>query len=83
MPSLTTPKSQRMEHRSLAFILLPKANVFVGGGAADVAHPRQFADVQLLVLMGGIVPEKYRRNVLFAHLRPPNLPTFGLGIFRT
>ena len=30
--------------------------VFVGRSAADVAHSRQFADVELPVLVGGIVP---------------------------
>ena len=37
-----------------------KALVFVGGGAADVAHSCQFTDVELPVLVGGIVAEKGR-----------------------
>jgi hypothetical protein len=40
------------------FSRFQKALVFVGGGAADVAHSRQFADVQLPVFVGGIVAEK-------------------------
>ena len=60
---------------------LQKGFVFVGGGAADVAHSRQFADVQLPVLMGGIVPEKGRGDVVFAHLRPPDLPSFCPRVF--
>ena len=46
-----------------------KAFVFVGGGAADVADPCQFTDVELSVFMGGIVAEKTCGDVLFAHLR--------------
>ena len=31
---------------------------------------RQFADVELAVLVGGIVSQKYGGDVLFAYLRP-------------
>ena len=44
---------------SAPFLRFQKAFVFVCGGAADVAHSRQFADVQLPVLVGGIVAEKF------------------------
>ena len=53
--------------------LFQKCFVFVGGSAADVADSCQFADVQLAVLVGGIVPQKGGGDVLFAHLRPPDL----------
>ena len=57
--------------------------VFVGGGAADVAHSRQFADVQLTVLVGGVVAEECGGDVLFAHLRSPDLPPFCSGVLHT
>ena len=50
--------------------------MLVDGGAADVAHSRQFADVELPVFVGGIVAEKTCGDVLFTHLRPPDLPSF-------
>ena len=53
---------------------LQKGFVFVGGGAANVAHSRQFADVELSVLVGGLVPQKCGGDVLFTHLRTPDLP---------
>ena len=58
-----------------------KALVFVGGGSADVAYSRQFADVELSVLMGGIVTEKTCGDVLFAYLRTPDLPSLCPCIF--
>lgn len=45
MPAPTAPSFQ-------------KPNVFVGCGSADVADPRQFADVQLPVFVGGIVAKE-------------------------
>ena len=39
----------------LPVLAFQKAFVFVGGGAADVADPCQFADVQLPVLVGADV----------------------------
>ena len=54
-----------------------KSNVFVCCGSADVADPCQFADVELSVLMGGIVAEKTCGDVLFIHLRTPDLPSLG------
>ena len=53
-----------------------KALVFVGGGAADVAHSRQFADVQLPVFVGGIVPQKYGGDFLFCGRRPLQMVLF-------
>ena len=58
-----------------------KAFVFVGSGAADVAHSRQFADVELPVFVGGIVPQKGGGDVLLVHLRPPDLPSLCPRIF--
>ena len=52
---------------------LQKAFVFVGGGAADVAYSRQFADVQFPVFVCGIVSQKGGGDVLFAYLRTPDL----------
>ena len=43
-----------------------KSNVLVCGGSADVAHSRQFADVELTVFVCGIVAEKTCGDVLFA-----------------
>ena len=40
----------------------------------------QFADIQLLTLVGGIVAKEGGGDVLFTHLRPPDLPTLGSGI---
>ena len=37
-----------------SFLYFLKGFVFVGGGAADVADPCQFADVQLPVFVDGI-----------------------------
>ena len=48
-----------------------KGFVFVCGCSADVAHSRQFADVQLPVLMRGIVAEECDGDFLFTHLRSP------------
>ena len=45
-------------------LCLQKALVFVGGGAADVAHSRQFADVELPVLVCGVVAKKGGGDVL-------------------
>ena len=65
----------REPHGSLA-LCFQKGFVFVGGGAADVAHSRQFADVQLPVLMGRIVEVKGGEDFLLcdlradAHIRP-------------
>ena len=56
-----------------------KGFIFVGGGAADVAHSRQFADVELPVLMGGVVAQERCGDVLFAHLRTPDLPSFVIS----
>ena len=50
-----------------------KALVFVGCGSADVAHSCQFADIQLLALVGGIVAKKTCGDVLLAYLRTPDL----------
>ena len=50
----------------LLFLCFQKSNVFVGCRSADVAHSRQFADVELPVFVGGIVPQKYGGDVLFA-----------------
>ena len=65
----------------LPVLAFQKPNVFVGGGAADVANSCQFADVQLPVFVGGIVPQKYGGDVLFAYLRTPDLPSFCPCIF--
>ena len=51
------------------YLRFQKALIFVGGGSVDVAHSRQFADVQLPVFVGGIVSQKYGGNVPFPHLR--------------
>ena len=77
---------------SAPFLCFQKAFVFVCGGAADIAHSRQFADVQLPVFVGGIVPQKGGGDVLFAYLRPPlfltypdrcdNIAAMGLCVFR-
>ena len=40
------------------------AFVFVSGGSADVADPCQFADIQLLALVGGIVAKEDGGDVL-------------------
>ena len=53
-----------------------KALVFVSGGAADVAHSCQFADVELPFLVGGIVAEECGGDVLFTHLRTPLFLTY-------
>ena len=65
-----------------SIFMLPKGFVFVGGGAADVADPCQFTDVQLPVLMGRIVAEKHGVDVLFTHLRPLDLSALGSGALR-
>ena len=77
---------------SAPFLCFQKAFLFVAGGAADVADPCQFADVQLPVFVGRIVPQKRGGDVLFAHLRPPlfltypdrcdNIAAMGLCVFR-
>jgi|GEM_PF-3423718 len=58
-----------------------KSNVFVNCGSADVADPCQFADIQLLTLVGEIVAKEGGGDVLFAHLRSPDLSPLGSGIF--
>ena len=55
--------SHREPHGSL-FLCFQKVLVFVGGGSADIAHSCQFADVQLTVLVGGIVAEEGGGDVL-------------------
>ena len=50
------------------FLSLQKGFVFVSGGAADVADPRQFADVQLTVFVSGIVAQKCNREIIFSYL---------------
>jgi len=47
------------ERFCVPFLSFQKALVFVNGGTADVAHSRQFADVELPVFVGGIVAEKH------------------------
>ena len=58
-----------------------KSNVFVSCGSADVADSCQFADIQLLALVGGIVAEEGGGDVFFAHLRTSSflwlLPPFA------
>ena len=49
------------------FLRFQKALVFVGGGSADVAHSRQFADVELPVFVGGAMPEECGGDIFFAH----------------
>ena len=51
---------------SLFLLCFQKTNVFVGCGSADVADPCQFADIQLLTLVGGIVAKEGGGDVLFA-----------------
>jgi len=51
------------------YLLFPKSNVLVGCGSADVAHSCQFADVQLPILMDGIVVQKGGEDVFFAPLQ--------------
>ena len=63
------------------YLVKEKSNVFVGGGTADIAHSRQFADIQLPVFVGGIVAEKTCGDVLFAYLRTPDLPSLCPRIF--
>lgn len=63
-----------------SFLSLQEGFIFISGGAADVADPRQFADVQLPVFVGGIVAEECGGDVLFTHLRPPDLLALGLGV---
>ena len=68
---------------STPFLCFQKGFVFVNGGAADVAHSRQLADVELTVFVGGIVAEKTCRDVLFADLRPPDLLPLCACIFHS
>ena len=63
------------------YLPLQKSNVFVNCGSADVADPCEFRHIQLLALVGGVVSKEGGGDVFFAHLRPPNLPTLGSGIF--
>ena len=62
------------------YLCFQKGFVFVSGGAADIAHSRQFADVELAVFVGGIVAEKTCGDVLFAHLRPLSAHPEGEGV---
>ena len=48
------------------FSRFQKAFVFVGGGAADVADPHKFADVQLPIFIGGIMSQKGSGHILVA-----------------
>ena len=38
----------------LPVLLFQKVNVFISCGSADVAHPRQFRDIQLTLFIGGV-----------------------------
>ena len=49
---------QGASHGSLFDLSFQKSNVFVNCGSADVANPCQFADIQLLALVGGIVAKE-------------------------
>ena len=60
-------------HIGRSFLSFQKVFVFVGGSPADVAHSRQFADVELSVFVGGVVAQEGGGDVLFAYLRPPDL----------
>ena len=64
----------------MAPCLLPfqKSNVFVNCGSADVADPRKLGHIQLLALICGIVAKEGGGDVLFAHLRTPDLPSYDL-----
>ena len=71
---------QGASHGSLFDLSFQKSNVFVNCGSADVANPCQFADIQLLALVGGVVAKEGGGDVLFAHLRSPDLSPLGSGI---
>ena len=73
-------RMERIFIRSIS-LCFQKSNVLVCGGSADVADPCQFRHIQLLTLVGGIVAKESGGDVLFAHLRPPDLPPLGSGIF--
>ena len=55
------------------FLCFQKSNVFVSCGSTDVADPCQFRHIQLLALVGGIVPKEGGGNVGSAHLRTTDL----------
>ena len=44
--------------KSAPFLCFQKSNVLVSGGSADVADPCQFADIQLLALVGRVVAKE-------------------------
>ena len=78
----TKDHSQKQAGNSLVprLLFFQKRFVFVGGGSTDVANPCQFTDVKLPVLMCGVVAKKGGGNVLFTHLRTPDLPSLCSGI---
>ena len=59
---------------------LQKVNVFINRRSAQIAHPRQLAHIQLLLLVGGIMAKEHGGNIGCGCLRSANLGSFGSGI---
>ena len=70
---LVSKLANREPFRFPVFLCFQKSNVFVNCGSADIANPCQFADIQLLALVGGVVAKEGGGDVLFAHLRQPGI----------
>ena len=62
-------------------LCLQKRNVFIDGCAAHIADPCQLADIQTAGFVGRIVAVKGGGDILFTHLRPPDLPSLCPRIF--
>jgi hypothetical protein len=50
------------------YLYLQKPNIFIRCGSANTAYPCQFAQIQLSLLVGWIVPEKASWNILYSGL---------------
>ena len=57
-----------------------KRNVFVNGRSAQIAHPRQFCDIELPVLIGWIMRSEDCGDAVLGGLQTAYLLALGLGV---
>ena len=69
-----------IENVALFHLPFQKINVFINRCSAQIAHPRQLAHIQLLLLVSGVVAKKHGGNIVCGCLRPADLGSLGLGI---
>jgi len=60
--------------------MFQKVKILVNCRAAQIAHPRQLAQIELPSLKRGVMSQKTRRNLVNGGLRSADLRSLGFGI---